>query len=97
MLFLTYWKAEGFPGTLIDAFSSGLPVIATNWNYNFDILTNGKTGYMVNIKEPNQVSEKLLEIYKTQKKLIEMKYNCIEEAHKYEPLEAMKNFIKEIN
>lgn len=96
MLFLTYWKAEGFPGTLIDAFSSGVPVIATDWNYNFDILTDKKTGYMVNIKDPTQVSKKLIEIYRKQKKLIEMKYSCIEEAHKYEPQEAMKNFIKKI-
>ena len=96
MLFLTYWKAEGFPGTLIDALGSGLPVIATDWNYNFDILTNGKTGYMADIKNPGQVADKIVEIYQNQKEVIEMKYNCIAEANKYKPQEAMKNFISEI-
>lgn len=47
MLFPTYWHGEGFPGIIIDAFVSGLPVIATDWSLNADIIEDGKTGVIL--------------------------------------------------
>lgn len=47
MLFPTYWHGEGFPGIIIDAFVSGLPVIATDWSLNADIIEDGKTGIIL--------------------------------------------------
>lgn len=47
MLFPTYWHGEGFPGIIIDAFVSGLPVIATDWSLNADIIDDGKTGIIL--------------------------------------------------
>ena len=47
MLFPTYWHGEGFPGIIIDAFISGLPVIATDWSLNADIIEDGKTGIIL--------------------------------------------------
>lgn len=47
MLFPTYWHGEGFPGVIIDAFISGLPVIATNWSLNADIIEDGKSGVIL--------------------------------------------------
>lgn len=47
MLFPTYWHGEGFPGIIIDAFVSGLPVIATDWSLNTDIIEDGKTGIIL--------------------------------------------------
>ena len=34
LLFPTYWDGEGFPGTIVDAFSAGIPVVGTDWNCN---------------------------------------------------------------
>ena len=44
LLFPTCWSGEGFPGTIVDAFSAGLPVIATNWNSNAELVENEVTG-----------------------------------------------------
>lgn len=38
MLFLTTHPNEGFPGVLVDALIANLPVIATDWLYNKEIL-----------------------------------------------------------
>ena len=46
LLFPTYWKGEGFPGTIIDAYAAGLPVIATDWNANSELIGNFKTGWV---------------------------------------------------
>jgi len=45
LLFPTFWKGEGFAGTIVDAFSAGLPVIATDWNCNGEIIEHGKNGF----------------------------------------------------
>jgi glycosyltransferase involved in cell wall biosynthesis len=47
MLFPTYWQGEGFPGAIIDAFVSGVPVIASDWNMNREIIIHEKNGLLV--------------------------------------------------
>ena len=44
LLFPTYYEGEGFAGTIIDAFAAGLPVIASDWKYNSEIIKSGMTG-----------------------------------------------------
>lgn len=51
MLFPTYWKGEGFPGALVDAFASGLPVIATDWNMNKEIIEHERNGLLIPPKD----------------------------------------------
>ena len=45
MIFPTRWEAEGFPGTIIDAFAAGIPVIASEWAYYKEMLCDGVTGF----------------------------------------------------
>ena len=56
MIFPTYYVGEGFPGTIIDAFSSGIPDIATDWRYNSEIVQNGKTGYIYKLNQNGPMS-----------------------------------------
>lgn len=46
MLFPTVWEGEGFPGVVIDAFIVGLPLIASDWHFNKDLVT-AETGILV--------------------------------------------------
>lgn len=58
MLFPTFWDGEGFPGVIIDAFIAGLPVIASDWSLNADIIEDGKTGFiMENLDAHNLVQQ----------------------------------------
>ena len=47
MLFPTHYPTEGIPGSVLDAYISGIPVIATNWVYASELIDNGKTGIIV--------------------------------------------------
>lgn len=47
MLFPTRYKSEGFPGVIVDAFICGLPVIATRWNMNEEIIEDKWNGLLV--------------------------------------------------
>ena len=46
LLFPTCWAGEGVPGTVIDAFAAGIPVIASDWNANREIIEDGKQGIL---------------------------------------------------
>jgi glycosyltransferase involved in cell wall biosynthesis len=46
MLFPTIYVGEGFPGVIIDAYISGLPVIASNWHLNSEIILDGVNGLL---------------------------------------------------
>lgn len=46
LLFPTKWPGEGVPGTIIDSFAAGLPIIASDWNANRELIENKKQGIL---------------------------------------------------
>ncbi len=59
MLFPTYWNGEGFPGVVIDAYIAGLPVIASDWNLNKDVVMDGKTGWIIPVNDIEALALKM--------------------------------------
>ncbi|MBM7690779.1 glycosyltransferase involved in cell wall biosynthesis [Peribacillus deserti] len=96
LLFPTYHNGEGFPGTLIDAFASGLPVIASDWNCNAEIIEDGKTGRIVPVKDISTLSELLLYYVDHPSEVLSLRKNCVDEAYKYTPEYALKPFIDDL-
>lgn len=43
----TKYYTEGFPGAILDAYISGIPVIATRWRYAEEFINDGETGYII--------------------------------------------------
>ena len=87
LLFPTFYSGEGFPGTIIDAFSSGIPVIATDWLYNSEIVSDGRTGIIYRINEKDrqkQLSDVLEKAANNPELIIRMKKECLNEAKKYD-------------
>lgn len=89
LLFPTFYEGEGFAGTLIDAMAAGLPVIASDWKYNSEIIQNGKTGILIK----NSLQESLYEMRENIELWKEMKKNCLDEAGSYLPSKALKPLI----
>lgn len=56
LLFPTHWSGEGFPGVLIDSYVAGLPVIASDWNMNRELVREGETGIMIEPENPAQLA-----------------------------------------
>lgn len=94
LLFPTYYEGEGFAGTLIDAMAAGVPIIASDWRYNSEIVQDNRTGFL--IKNSESLHEKL-EFIKSNITLVnDMKKICIEEAKEYLPNIAMNKLIKKL-
>lgn len=76
LLLPTYHNGEGYPGIIIEAYSLGIPVITTNWNAIPEIVVDGKTGFLIEHKNsqaltdviknfnPNMYSELTINAYK---------------------------------
>lgn len=69
---------EGLPLTPLEAFSQGVPVIATNIDGTNEEIDNGQNGYLVCVKDIEGFKEKILELYEDKEKYSHMKNNCIE-------------------
>jgi glycosyltransferase involved in cell wall biosynthesis len=96
LLFPTYWAGEGFPGTIIDAFASGLPVVATDWNCNNELIDNKRTGILYPNGTEQNLEEAIDWLYRHQKEMLIMRRNCLKEAYKYMPDVYISKMIKKI-
>ncbi len=80
LLFPTHYYTEGQPGTIIDAYFAGIPVIAYEWRSADEFIINNKTGWVIK-RDLNQLINKIK--YVNDIELVEIKHNCQEEALKY--------------
>jgi len=99
LLFPTYYSGEGFPGTLIDSFAAGLPIIATDWLYNKELIQEGYNGllYILEKEKHKGLADVLLYAHKNREVLISMRRNCLRESMKNIPENVMKVLINGIN
>ena len=96
LIFPTYYDGEGLAGTLIDSFFSGTPAIASNWKYNGEVITDQKNGFLFETKNDLEATKILLDIYNKKYDLEQISKNCIMEAEKYLPVNAIKGITKYI-
>lgn len=43
----TFYEGEGFPGTIVDAYLCGIPVITTKWKQIPEFVKEGETGFLI--------------------------------------------------
>lgn len=98
MLFPTYWGGEGFPGIVIDANMSGLPIIATDWNMNKEVIIDGKTGFIIPVHDSQVLAEKMRLFIYGQVDLLSMKQYCVDYVQQFDFRSVLSvNLMKEID
>jgi len=85
LLFPTHFYTEGIPGTIIDAYAAGIPVISAKWESYSDVVDEGITGVGYDFNNIEQLAKILLNISQNPKTLLDMKENCIRKAKDYVP------------
>lgn len=91
LLFPTYYDGEGFAGTLIDAMAAGVPIVASDWKYNSEIV-NEKVGVLFATNNIDDLSDKIMSVGKCV-----FRENCLLEAKKYLPENAVSVLISRIS
>lgn len=97
LLFPTFWDGEGFPGTIVDAFSAGLPVIASDWNCNAEILKNEVTGIIYPNARVDSLYDAIIWMILHVEETELCRINCLKNAEKYQPDRYINIMINLIN
>lgn len=92
LLFPTYYYGEGFPGNVVDAYNAAVPIIATDWLYNKDVIEHQRNGILVPIKDAQALADALVELYYDRKKAFSISMNNLDDSKKYTPDIVLKEF-----
>lgn len=94
-LFPTFWQGEGFPGVLIDAFAVGLPVLASDWGMNSEVIQSGITGFLYPSHDSKALADAMLRIQHADRNA--MRISCREKAREYDVKNILsETFLKEL-
>lgn len=97
LLFPSTHPGEGFPGTFIDAYSAGVPIIASDWKYNAELVEHGVTGLIYDVDKKEQFYELVWYAISSPEEIVKMKENCLNEAEKYRPEYVMEIIKRQIH
>ena len=97
MLFPTYYVGECMAGTVLDAFSTGTPVIANDWKYNNEIISNRVNGFVYPYRDTDSAALYLIDIYRNHELYESIQRNGYESAAEYSTDNVLKMLAKRIN
>ncbi|MGT2910904.1 glycosyltransferase family 4 protein [Streptococcus cameli] len=98
VLFPTFWEGEGIAGTITESFFAGVPVIASDWNCNSEVIETGRTGLIYPGAEASDlisgiewlINRSSQEMYQIKKNCVDASYNYIPDRHISRLLTMMK-------
>lgn len=77
----THYYTEGLPGSLIEAYLSGLPAIVTEWMHSHEFVEDGVTGFVIPFKNnQSEFNESIMKIYSDRKLLKLLKEGAISKS-----------------
>lgn len=94
LLFPTRFYTEGIPGTVIDAYAAGIPVISAKWESFADIIDDGVTGIGYTFENVCELKAILEDTPELVKRIHALKENCVDKAHQYLPETAVSIMIQ---
>lgn len=85
LLFPTRYFTEGIPGTIIDAYAAGIPVIASEWESCKDVVQDKRTGFVYAFEDNGALKKILIDLINEPAILMKMKPDCLMAARDYLP------------
>lgn len=94
LLLPTQYYTEGFPGSILDAYIAGIPVIVTEWKHSHEFVKDTETGFIVPFENGlEELVEKIQLLNGNRDILEQMKYAAREQSKKYS-VDAAWNVLK---
>lgn len=91
LTFPTRYPGEGVPGTVVDAYCAGIPVIASQWPSYAEMVQEGETGLTYEFCNREALLDILLNP-RLPKQLLEMKKSCLHKGHDYSYETGLRTF-----
>lgn len=95
LLFPTHFFTEGIPGTIIDAYAAGVPVVSAKWESYSDVVDDGITGIGYDFDNEKEFENVLIYMAQNPNVFLEMKPNCVHKVSEYIPKSAVGILIEE--
>jgi len=89
LLFPTRFFTEGIPGTVVDGYAAGVPVLSARWESFDDVIDDTCTGYGYPFGDNDALIALLQEAAAAPEKINSLKLNCLNKARDYTPDKAM--------
>jgi glycosyltransferase involved in cell wall biosynthesis len=96
LLFPTYYYGEGFAGTILDSFIAGVPVLASDWAYNRELVAPGCTGDIVKARSVEELTGALRRYALHPQLLDAMRPICRERALDYHVDHALAGLFSDL-
>jgi glycosyltransferase involved in cell wall biosynthesis len=97
MVFPTNYYDEGFPGAILDAFSSGLPVLSSNFKYSSEVIQSGYNGFVFNFNDKDDLQKWLIYAVENPKLIHSMRQNCLNSSDNHHYQKVSADFINYIH
>ena len=95
LLFPTKYYNEGLPGTIIEAYIASLAIVASEWKYAHEYISDSKNGYISNFNDYNDFYQKALNIL-DRKKIEKFKKYSKELSKRFNIEYLLSDFIVEL-
>ena len=83
LLFPTHYFTEGIPGTILDAYAAGVPVVYSRWVNCADLIADGKEGLGFEFDNYDEFLKLMFRISENPSLIKEMKPNCLNAAMRF--------------
>lgn len=90
LMFPTKFYTEGIPGTIIDSYAAGLPVISSKWKSYADVIDDNISGVGYEFNNFAELKRLLIEISQKPTMISALRKNCLRKAEDYLPQNAIR-------
>lgn len=98
MLLPTHYFTEGLPGSVVDAYIAGIPVIVTEWKHAKEFVDDGFSGFIIPFENgQNQLIEKVLFLGNNRELLHQLQANALKKRMEFAPpsLDTILGIVKD--
>ena len=96
LLFPTLFYTEGVPGTIIDAYAAGLPVLASRWESFSDVIDDGQTGIGYEFGSFEALYGSLEDIALHSDRIEGMRLQCIDKYQQFRPGHVVEGLVEHL-
>lgn len=96
MIFATYYLGEGFPATILEANMSGLPVVASDFRYNKELVLDNETGFIFRTHNVEELANKLYLLVSDNNVLNRLRIGALHLSRKYTADRALEKLCDDL-
>lgn len=90
LLFPTRFFTEGVPGTIVDAYAAGVPVVSARWESFADVVDDDSTGFGYSFGDEEALTALLTRLAENPESATRMKTACVAKAKAFRPEVALE-------